>query len=136
MGLRIAIGADFSGYALKRAILEDLARSDVVEGVHDVGVDGSDDASSDHQEVAVEVARRIAAGQADRGLVFCGNGLGVAIAANSVDGVAAVTAHDPFSVRTSITGNRAQVLCMGAKVIGVELARELVQEWLRTEMPA
>lgn len=136
MGLRIAVGADYSAYHLKSAMLEVLMRSGLVDDVYDVGVAGPDDTSGDHAQVAVEVANRVATGKADRGLAFCGNGLGVAIAANGVDGVAAVTAHDLFSVRTSITGNRAQVLCMGAKVVGSELAGELVQEWLQVEMPA
>jgi len=135
MTLRIAIGADFSAYHLKTAILDELGGNELVQDVYDVGVNGPEDTSNDHAEVAVEVARRVASGEADRGLAFCGNGLGVAIAANRVDGVAAVTAHDLFSVRTSITGNRAQVLCMGAKVIGGELAKELVREWLKVEMP-
>ncbi|MGJ9406368.1 RpiB/LacA/LacB family sugar-phosphate isomerase [Nesterenkonia aurantiaca] len=136
MGLRIAIGADLSGYQLKSALIDDLETSALVDDVHDVGVTSSGDTSGDHAQVALDVAHRIASGKADRGLLFCGNGLGVAIAANIVEGVDAVTAHDLFSVRTSITNNRAQVLCMGAKVIGIDLAREQVQEWLRVEMPA
>lgn len=136
MGLRIAIGADLSGYQLKSALIDDLETSALVDDVHDVGVNSSGDTSEDHAQVALEVAHRIASGKADRGLLFCGNGLGVAIAANSVEGVDAVTAHDLFSVRTSITNNRAQVLCMGAKVIGIDLAREQIQEWLKAEMPS
>lgn len=63
-------------------------------------------------------------------MLICGTGLGVAISANKVKGVRAVTAHDSFSVERSILSNNAQVLCLGARVIGVELARRLVKEWL------
>jgi len=63
-------------------------------------------------------------------VLICGTGLGVAIAANKVQGVRAVTAHDSFSVERSILSNDAQVLCLGARVIGIELARRLVKEWL------
>lgn len=63
-------------------------------------------------------------------VLICGTGLGVAISANKVSGIRAVTAHDSFSVERSILSNNAQVLCLGARVIGVELARRLVKEWL------
>lgn len=134
--LKIAVGSDFSGYELKRLILETFQNHDMVAEMVDVGVAGPDDREADHVQVADSVAQHVAQGRADRGLLFCGNGLGVAIAANEVDEVRAVTAHDLFSVRTSITGNEAQVLCMGAKVIGPGAAAELIGEWLRTPMPA
>ncbi|KAI7305444.1 hypothetical protein KC315_g14671, partial [Hortaea werneckii] len=67
---------------------------------------------------------------ADRALLICGTGLGVAISANKVPGVRAVTAHDSFSVERSIMSNDAQVLCMGERVIGLELARRLAKEWI------
>lgn len=63
-------------------------------------------------------------------MLICGTGLGVAISANKVKGIRAVTAHDSFSVERSILSNNAQILCLGARVIGVELARRLVKEWL------
>jgi ribose 5-phosphate isomerase RpiB len=68
--------------------------------------------------------------QADRALLVCGTGLGVAIAANKVAGIRAVTAHDPFSVERAVLSNNAQVLCFGQRVIGLELAKKLVQEWV------
>jgi len=67
---------------------------------------------------------------ADRALLICGTGLGVAIAANKVPGVRAVTAHDSYSVERGVLSNNAQVLAMGQRVIGIELARRLVREWL------
>lgn len=74
--------------------------------------------------------QQVASGSADRAILICGTGMGVAIAANKVPGVRAVTAHDSFSVERAILSNDAQVLCLGQRVIGVELARRLVKEWL------
>jgi ribose 5-phosphate isomerase B len=100
--------------------------------VEDVGVmSDSDDTAYPH--VAVTAARHVAAGLADRALLFCGTGLGVAIAANKVPGVRAVTAHDSYSVERSVLSNNAQVLTMGERVIGLELAKKLVREWLAYE---
>ena len=75
----------------------------------------------------------VAKGTADRAILICGTGLGVAIAANKVPGIRAVTAHDSFSVERSILSNDAQVLCLGERVIGLELARRLVREWVGYE---
>ena len=83
--------------------------------------------------VAVAAAEKIANGEADRALLICGTGLGVAISANKVKGVRAVTAHDIYSVQRSVLSNNAQVLCMGERVVGLELARTLVKEWLGLE---
>lgn len=82
---------------------------------------------------AAAAARLVAEGKADRALLICGTGLGVAIAANKVKGIRAVTAHDSFSVERSILSNNAQVLCMGERVVGLELARRLAKEWLGYE---
>jgi RpiB/LacA/LacB family sugar-phosphate isomerase len=76
-------------------------------------------------------ARMIANNEADRGLLICGTGLGVAISANKVPGIRAVTAHDVYSVQRAVLSNNAQVLCLGERVIGLELARLLVEEWLK-----
>ncbi len=135
MGLRIAVGADQSAFDLKTAIIRVLDSHHRVESVLDVGVGGPEDDTNNHEGVAIAVASAVANGTADRGLAFCGNGLGVALAANTVGGVSAVTADDIFSVRTSVTTNRATVLCMGAKVVGAELAATLVDAWLAEEMP-
>jgi len=83
-----------------------------------------------YPKVAIEAAGRVADGSADRALLICGTGLGVAIAANKVAGIRAVTAHDSFSVERGVLSNNAQVLTMGQRVVGIELARRLVREWL------
>lgn len=127
-GLRIVVGGDDAGFDYKEKIKADLQADDRVASVADVGVSANEDTAYPH--VAVEAARRVAAGEADRALLICGTGLGVAISANKVPGVRAVTAHDSYSVERSVLSNNAQVLCMGQRVIGIELARRLASEWL------
>ena len=130
-GLRIVIGGDEAAVGYRRqlrALLEADAR---VASVTDIGVPDGDSTAYPH--VAVEGARMVAAGDADRALLLCGTGLGVAIAANKVKGIRAVTAHDSYSVERSVKSNNAQVLCMGERVIGIELAKKLVTEWLGYE---
>jgi ribose 5-phosphate isomerase B len=129
--LRIVVGSDDAGFDYKEILKKDLAGNDGVASVVDVGVDA--DGHTAYPHVAVDAARMVAAGEADRAILICGTGLGVAIAANKVPGIRAVTAHDSFSVERSILSNDAQVLCMGQRVVGVELARRLAKEWLGYE---
>lgn len=127
-GFRIVVGNDEAGVEYKNAFLALLKADPRVESVVDIGV-GPDDGTA-YPHVAVEAARKVADGQADRALLICGTGLGVAIAANKVPGIRAVTAHDSYSVERSVLSNNAQVLTMGQRVIGLELAKKLVTEWL------
>ena len=120
MALTIVTGSDNAGYGHKSALKELLEQDPRVEKVIDVGVTGREDGTY-YPNVAVEAAEKIAAGEADRALLVCGTGLGVAISANKVSGVRAVTAHDLYSVQRSVLSNNAQVLCMGERVIGLEL---------------
>lgn len=126
--LRIVIGGDDAGFDYKEALRRDLEADERVESVVDVGV--SETENTDYPHVAVDAARKVASGEADRALLICGTGLGVAISANKVPGIRAVTAHDSYSVERSVLSNNAQVLCMGQRVIGLELARRLAKEWL------
>lgn len=126
--LRIVIGSDDAGFDYKEVLRRDLEADERVESVLDVGVSDTEDTAYPH--VAVDAARKVASGDADRALLVCGTGLGVAISANKVPGIRAVTAHDSYSVERSVLSNNAQVLCMGQRVIGLELARRLVKEWL------
>jgi ribose 5-phosphate isomerase B len=126
--LRIVIGGDDAGFDYKEALRRDLEADERVESVVDVGV--SKNENTDYPHVAVEAARKVASGEADRALLICGTGLGVAISANKVPGIRAVTAHDSYSVERSVLSNNAQVLCMGQRVVGLELARRLAKEWL------
>lgn len=131
MTFRIAIGSDCAGYEYKEALKRDLEADDRVSDVIDVGVGPGGDTAYPH--VAVEAARLVAAGDADRALLVCGTGLGMAIAANKVSGIRAVTAHDGYSVERAVLSNNAQVLTFGQRVVGVELARRLMHEWLGYE---
>jgi ribose 5-phosphate isomerase B len=127
--LRIAIGCDDAGISYKNAIKKDFEASPLVSSVTDVGVPAAHDKTA-YPHIAVTAAKLVASGQCDRALLICGTGLGVAIAANKVPGIRAVTAHDSFSVERAILSNDAQVLCMGERVVGLELARRLAREWL------
>ncbi|KAK8188288.1 ribose 5-phosphate isomerase B [Phyllosticta capitalensis] len=127
--LRIVVGCDDAGLSYKNTIKADLEKDPRVESVVDVGVNGNQDKTA-YPHVAVDAAKLVSEGKADRALLICGTGLGVAISANKVPGVRAVTAHDSFSVERAILSNNAQVLCMGERVVGLELARRLAKEWL------
>ncbi|MGW2510020.1 ribose-5-phosphate isomerase [Streptomyces scopuliridis] len=126
--LRIVVGSDDAGFDYKEALKKDLQGSDLVATVTDVGVDA--DGHTAYPTIAIAAAEMVARGEADRALLVCGTGLGVAIAANKVKGIRAVTAHDSFSVERAVLSNNAQVLTFGQRVVGLELARRLAGEWL------
>ena len=125
---RIVVGSDDAGLAYKEALKHDLEADGRVARVIDVGV--HPEGTTDYPHVAVAAARLIKEGKADRALLVCGTGLGVAISANKVPGIRAVTAHDGYSVERAVKSNNAQVLCSGQRVIGLEWARRLAAEWL------
>lgn len=125
---RIVVGSDDAGLAYKEQLKADLEADDRVAEVIDVGVGAGEQTAYPH--VAVAAARLVADGMADRALLVCGTGLGVAISANTVPGIRAVTAHDSYSVERAVLSNNAQVLCFGERVVGLELARRLAHEWL------
>ena len=128
---KIVIGCDDAGFQYKEILKADLQKDSRVESIEDVGVDSNSHTA--YPSVAIAAAELVASGKADRALLICGTGLGVAIAANKVKGIRAVTAHDSFSVERSVLSNNAQVLCMGQRVVGIELARRLAKEWLNYE---
>ncbi|KAK5111647.1 hypothetical protein LTR62_004752 [Meristemomyces frigidus] len=127
--LVIAMGCDNAGCSYKNKIKADLEAHPGVSKVIDVGVNSSSDETA-YPHPAVDAAKLIQSGEADRALLICGTGLGVAISANKVPGIRAVTAHDSFSVERAVLSNDAQVLCMGERVVGIELARRLAKEWV------
>lgn len=127
--LRIVVACDDAGHPYKEALKAHLEKNPLVESIVDVGVNSPSDKTA-YPHPAVEGAKLIKEDKADRGLFICGTGLGVAIAANKVPGIRAVTAHDPFSVERAILSNNAQVLCFGQRVIGIELAKKLASDWL------
>ncbi|MBE3595432.1 MAG: ribose 5-phosphate isomerase B [Hydrogenibacillus sp.] len=130
--MRVAIGADHGGFelkeALKRLIVEELGCD-----VDDVGcLECAAGRSVDYPDYAFPVAEKVARGEADRGILICGTGIGMAIAANKVPGVRAALVHDLYSAKMSRAHNDANVLTMGGRVVGPEIAREIVRIWLAT----
>lgn len=126
--LRIVVGSDDAGFEYKEALKELLDSHDLVASVVDVGVDAN--GHTPYPAVAIEAAEMITRGEADRGLLVCGTGMGVAMSANKVRGIRASTAHDSYSVERLVLSNNAQVLTFGQRVIGLELAKRLAREWL------
>jgi ribose 5-phosphate isomerase B len=129
---RIAVGADEAGLALKDMLAEVLRDDDRVADVTDHGVLESTDSTA-YPNVALDVAEAVADGRADRALLVCGTGIGMAVTANKVTGIRATVAHDSYSVERSVLSNNCQVLALGARVVGPELAKKLVREWLDLE---
>lgn len=127
--IRLLVGSDSAGYDYKDAVLADMQADDRVV-VRDLGVFGDDLEGGSYPSVAIAAGEAIRAGEADRAILFCGTGIGVAIAANKVPGIRATVAHDSFSVERSILSNDCQVLTLGQRVIGLQLARRLAKEWL------
>ncbi len=128
-GETVVLGADHAGLKMKQMLAEHL-RSEGYD-VHDVGT--MDEASVDYPDIAAAAARMIGRGDASRGILVCGSGLGVAIAANKVDGVRAVTANELELARLSREHNDANLLALGARFIGDEKARQIADLWLGTE---
>jgi ribose 5-phosphate isomerase B len=127
----LALGADFAGAQLKNELKQQLARDPRVE-VRDFGVVDASDLTA-YPHVGIAVAEAVARGAARRGLLVCGTGIGMAISANKVPGIRATVAHDSYSVERSVLSNDCQILTLGARVIGPELAKKLVDEWLDLE---
>jgi ribose 5-phosphate isomerase B len=130
--MRIAVGSDHGGFGLKRELLGKLraAGHDVV----DLGTDG--EASVDYPLYAASVACEVAQGRCQRGVLVCGTGIGVSIAANKVKGIRAALVHDETTARLAAQHNDANVLCLGGRLLATELAWELVQVWLKTPFEA
>ena len=126
--MRVAIGSDHAGFDLKQHLVATL-RGDGHDVV-DCGTDSTD--SVDYPPICAAVARLVAGGEVDRGIVLGGSGQGEQIAANKVHGVRAALCHDLFLARLSRAHNDANVLALGARVIGPQLAEEVVVLWLET----
>ena len=125
----VAIGSDDAGYALKERIAAHLREAGYP--VVDFGCHSPD--PIDYPDVAFSLATAIANRECPRGILICGTGIGMAIAANKVPGIRAAQAHDPYSAERARKSNDAQILTLGARVIGTELALSLVDTWLRAE---
>ncbi len=129
--MRIALGGDSAGEPLIRVITEHLNKI----GVHDV-TDLSTSATEEgeyYAEMTDRVASRILSGSYDRGILCCGTGIGVSISANKIPGIRAALTHDTYSAERAALSNNAQIITMGARVIGPELAKSIVDAWLAVE---
>jgi ribose 5-phosphate isomerase B len=124
--VKIAVGADHAGFDAKEQVKAWL--QDWGHDVDDLGTHGTDPV--DYPAYAVRVARKVAAGEDDLGMLVCGSGIGVCIAANKVRGIRAAYATDTYSAKMARAHNDANVLCLGARVTGPELMRELVAGFL------
>ena len=128
--MKILIGSDHLGYALKEDLKEHLRQAG--HEVADVGCDNPD-IPVDYPDVAERLALRIAAGESERGILICGTGIGMAMVANKVRGVRAAVCHDPYSAERARASNDAQVIAFGAQIVAPVLARKLLDIWLASE---
>ena len=126
--MRIAVGADHAGYVLKEFLAAHLA-----ERGHDIDDLGTDsERSVDYPVFGAAVGRAVSEGRAQLGLCACGTGIGIAIAANKIDGVRAAVVHDVTTARLARAHNHANVVCMGGRIIGHEIAKDAIDTFLST----
>ena len=127
--MTIAITSDHGGYELKKEIVKYLDKNNI--RYKDLGVFSAE--SVDYPDIAIPCAESVARGEFKKGIIICGTGIGVCIAANKVKGIRAALCHDTFSARMSRQHNNANILTMGGRVIGPSLATEIVDVWLNSE---
>ncbi len=124
--MRVAVGADHAGFPLKDTVIEQL--KSLGHEVIDCGTHSTD--AVDYPDFAQAVAEKVGSGEAERGIVLCGSGVGATVAANKVPGVRACLCHDTYSAHQGVEHDDLNVLCLGARIIGSELAREIVQAFI------
>ena len=125
--MKIALGTDHAGFEFKNQLVSILVGQGV--DIFEVGA-FSYDANDDYPDFAEAVARAVADGKAERGILVCGSGVGASIAANKVRGVRAAMCHDTYSAHQGVEHDDMNVLCMGARIVGIELAREVANAFL------
>jgi ribose 5-phosphate isomerase B len=130
--MRIAMGADHAGFELKR----DLAGVAAQQGHEILDVGTYTSAAVDYPDIAEAVATAIRNGQVDRGIIICGSGAGVTVAANKFPGIRAAVCHDTYTARQAVEHDDINVLCLGARVIGASLARLLTETFLAATFSA
>lgn len=130
--MRVAIGSDHAGFLYK----EDLARLMREKGHQVTDVGTCDTAPADYPDYAEKVALAIRNGEAERGVLICGSAVGVCVAANKIPGVRAGVSHDTYSAHQGVEHDDMNVLCMGERIIGIELAREILLTFLGAEYEA
>ena len=127
MKLRVALGADHGGFSLKNELVTRLHETFEVLDLGSRTFDRDDD----YPDFALAVAQAVASGQAQRGILVCGSGVGACIAANKVPGARACLCHDTYSAHQGVEHDDMNILCLGARVVGMELAGELVDDFLK-----
>lgn len=127
--MRIAVAADHAGFPLKDAVIDELGKL----GYDALDLGGFDTTPSDFPDFAELVGRAIQSGDAQRGILLCGSGVGVCIAANKMRGIRAALTHDTYSAHQGVEHDGMNVMCLGSRIIGEALARELVQAFARAE---
>ena len=126
MKLKVALGADHGGFTLKNELVTRLHETCQIL---DLGAHAFDP-NDDYPDFALAVAQAVASGQAQRGILICGSGVGACIAANKVPGVRACLCHDTYSAHQGVEHDDMNVLCLGSRVIGIELATEIVKAFI------
>ncbi|ONK25076.1 ribose 5-phosphate isomerase B [Bacillus sp. VT-16-64] len=127
--MKVAIASDHGGILIRKEIIKVMEELNIE--YKDFGC--GDESSVDYPDFAVPVAEKVASGEFDRGILVCGTGIGMSIAANKVKGIRCALVHDVFSARMTRLHNDTNVLAMGERVIGAGLAREIAKVWLETE---
>jgi ribose 5-phosphate isomerase B len=127
--MRVAFAADHAGAALKDALLARLAGAGLDHELIDLGGDGSN-SDDDYPDYAERIGRAIQVGQAERGILVCGSGVGASVAANKLRGIRAAVCHDTYSAHQGVEHDDINVLVLGARIIGPALAREIVEAFL------
>ena len=127
--MKIALGCDHGALALKNKMVAHLEGKGYE--VKDFGTHTLD--SCDYPDYAEKAAKAVASGECERGILICGTGIGISIAANKVNGIRAAVCSEPFSAKLSKIHNNSNILCFGARVVGTELAKMIVDEWVNAE---
>lgn len=127
--MKIAIASDHGGYELKEHIKKLL--DDMGIGYQDFGTDNSE--SVDYPDYALLVAKKVANKEVDRGILICGTGVGMSITANKVNGIRAALVHDAFTAKATRQHNDSNILCLGARNTGINVAEEIAKIWLSEE---
>lgn len=124
--MNIAVACDHGGFPLKGVILDVVRES----GHTPIDLGAHSEESSDYPDFALKIANSILNGETERGVLVCGSGVGACIAANKIKGIYAGLCHDTYSAHQAVEHDNMNVLCLGARIIGVELAREIVRAYL------
>ena len=124
--LSVALGGDHAGFPLKQAVAQRYQSTLIA--LIDCGTDSEE--RCDYPDFAIAVANEIVAGKADRGIVICGSGVGVSVAANKIPGIRAAICHDTYSAHQGVEHDDMNVLCIGGRIIGSELAFEIIDSFL------